>query len=392
MTFINMPTLDNLRVIELAGLAPGPFTGLLLAENGADVLRIDRVQETAVPSPDVLIRGKRSICVDLKKAGGRDLLLRMIPHVDVLIDPFRPGVLERLGLSPADVLLRRNQRLVVARLTGFRRDGKYAHMAGHDINYLAVSGVLSTLGPSARVGPLNRPLPPSPPGNILGDFAGGGLVCFAGILLALLSRSASGKGQVVEANMVDGVSYLATAPRISAKIPGQWDRPRGENLIDGGCPYYGVYECRDQGRYMAVAALEPQFFAALCRGLGGLGEIDWGSRQRDDRAAWPAMRRLFEATFRTKTRAEWETIFDGTDACCTPVLTHEELEAAHYQQRAMVTLHDTPSLTPDNGWAAKTLQPGAGGEILLRDWTGWKRDKDYVLVDGGVYSKEVAKI
>ncbi|KAJ5130812.1 uncharacterized protein N7515_006851 [Penicillium bovifimosum] len=303
-----MRALDNIRVLELAGLAPGPFAGLLLADNGADVLRVDRVQPGHTPSPDVLIRGKSSICVDLKSPAGTQLIQRLISHVDVLIDPFRPGVLEKLGLGP-DVLLKINPRLIIARLTGFRRDGKYATMAGHDLNYLAVSGVLSMLGPSVRIPPLNRPLPPSPPGNILADFAGGGLVCFMGIALALFARVTTGKGQVVEANMVDGVSYLATAPRISSKIPGQWDRPRGENLVDGGCPYYRVYECKDAGQYMAVASLEPKFFQALCIGLG-LSEKDWGG-DRENREFWPAIHVLFEKTFRTKTRKEWEQIFDG---------------------------------------------------------------------------------
>ncbi|CAK7237389.1 hypothetical protein SCUCBS95973_009942 [Sporothrix curviconia] len=314
----------------------------------------------------------------------RDLLLRMVAHADVLIDPFRPGVLERLSLGPREELLPRNPRLIVTRLTGYRRDAKYAHMAGHDINYLAVSGVLSTLGPA--------PLPPSPPGNLLADFAGGGLVCFTGILLALQARTASGRGQVVEANMVDGVSFLATAPRVSAKIAGQWDRPRGENLIDGGCPYYGVYACGDVDaeRYVAVAALEPQFFAALCRGLGGgknkqLAEGDWGGRPRDDRAAWPAMRRLFAERFRSRTRAEWEAIFDGTDACVTPVLAYGEMEAARYEQRAMVA--------PDDGWKVQTLAPGDGGEQLLQAWAGWARGRDYVVEEGGLRAvDEAAKL
>lgn len=385
-----MRVLDNIRVLELAGLAPGPFTGLLLADNGANVLRVDRVQPGHSPSPDVLIRGKSSICVDLKDSSGKDFLLRLIPHTDVFIDPFRPGVLERLGLGP-DVLLEINPRLILARLTGFRRDGKYAAMAGHDINYLAVSGVLSMLGPAVRTPPLGHPLPPSPPGNILADFAGGGMVCFVGILLALFARVRTGKGQVVETNMVDGVSYLATAPRISSKIPGQWDQPRGQNLVDGGCPYYRVYECKDTGNYMAVAALEPKFFEELSRGIG-LGEKDWGGK-RDDRSLWPAMHLLFEKAFRKKTRSEWETIFDGTDACCTPVLTHRELEANHYDQRPAVTLSDTPSVVPGHdGWSFRTLPLGKGGETVLHDWTGWKKGKDYVLTDRGLCSKEVAKI
>ncbi|XHG09497.1 hypothetical protein AWENTII_012552 [Aspergillus wentii] len=362
--------LNNLRVLELAGLAPGPFTGLLLADYGASVLRIDKHQDTSTPQP------------------GRPYSQQIL-HQHILIDPFRPGVLEKLGLSPS-VLCRLNPRLIVARLTGFRRDGKYASMAGHDLNYLAVSGILSMLGPSDAVAPFNRPLPPSPPGNILGDFAGGGLTCFAGILIALVSRAQTGKGQIVEANMVDGVSYLGTAPRLSTKIPGQWDRARGENLTDGGCPYYAVYECKDDGKYMAVAALEDRFFAALAKGLD-VGEENWGGK-RDDRACWPALKRVLQEKFRSMTRAEWEGVFDGTDACCTPVLTHAEMEASGYEQRAAVMLTETPSLPVEDGWTVKTLQPGYGGEKVLQEWLGWRKERDYIQEGWGLVKKESAKL
>lgn len=226
----------------------GPFAGLLLADWGASVLRIDRAvtgAHTDNPSPptsDLLTRHKSSIAVDIKSQPGISLILSLIPKVDILIDPFRPGVLEKAGLSPEKVLLKLNPRLIVARMTGFRRDGKYAAMAGHDINYLAVSGVLSQLG--------RKDSTPYPPANLLGDFGGGGLVCFLGIVMAVLQRKQSGMGQVVEANMVDGAAYLGVMPRFARKTP-MWDRPRGENLLDGGCPYYDTYECEDGG-YMAV--------------------------------------------------------------------------------------------------------------------------------------------
>lgn len=220
---------------------------MMLADYGASVLRIDKpsrfAAETAShPTPDLLTRRKGSIAVDFKDPAGISLIKELVKHADVLIDPFRPGVLEKLGLSPSDVLPKLNPRLIVARMTGFRCDGPYSRMAGHDINYLAVSGVLSMLGRASDK--------PYPPANLLGDFGGGGLMLVCGILQALIARDQRGVGQVVEANMVDGAAYLATMPRLGVKTH-MWDKPRGENTLDGGCPYYDVYETKD-GRYMAV--------------------------------------------------------------------------------------------------------------------------------------------
>ena len=214
---------------------------MLLADYGATVLRIDRAP--AIPTNDQLTRRKTSICVNMKLPLGLALIKKLIPNVDVVIDPFRPGVLEKAGLGPEEVLLKLNPRLVVGRMTGFRRDGKYSRMAGHDINYIAVSGVLSLFGRKGEK--------PYPPGNVIGDFAGGGAMCFLGILLALLGRERNGgRGQVVEANMVDGSAILATMPRLGMKIP-IWSGERGTNLLDGGSPYYDTYETKD-GKYMAV--------------------------------------------------------------------------------------------------------------------------------------------
>jgi alpha-methylacyl-CoA racemase len=217
---------------------------MMLADWGATVLRVDRAVSPGqeCPTGDLLTRHKSSIMVDLKSAAGIELIKNIIQKVDVVIDPFRPNVLEKLGLGPEDVLLCLNPRLIVARITGFRRDGKYSQMAGHDINYIAVSGVLGMLGPAT-----SRPLPP---GNLMGDFGGGGLMCFLGIVLALFARVSMGKGQVVEANMVDGSAYIATSPRLAHKTP-LWEGPRGTNLLDGGCPYYDVYETKD-GLHVAV--------------------------------------------------------------------------------------------------------------------------------------------
>ncbi|KAJ5360178.1 CoA-transferase family III [Penicillium concentricum] len=360
-----MSPLKGIKVIELAGLAPGPFAGLLLADYGASVLRIDRPNSI---SGDQLTRNKTSITLDLRDKASINILLRLLITADVLIDPFRPGVLERLGLSPTEILQKHNPRLIVARMTGFRRDGKYKDMAGHDINYIAVSGVLSMLGRANEK--------PYAPANILGDFAGGGAVCFQGILLALISRSHTGRGQVVEANMVDGSAYLATFPRLGRNTPA-WAEPRGENLLDSGCPYYDTYETKDSGRYFAVGALEPQFYAAFVRGLGfEIGNLP----KREDREQWPKLKEIFTRRFKEKTRVEWEAVFDGTDACATPVLEQAELEEDGYEQRPMVHLASTPAapiLADQGGWSGGGLLPGDGGVDTLREWVGWELGKDF---------------
>lgn len=276
-------------------------------------------------------------------------------------------------------------------MTGFRRDGKYKDMAGHDINYIAVSGVLGMLGRQGEK--------PYAPGNIIGDFAGGGGVCFMGILLALMQREKTGLGQVVEANMVDGSSFMASMPRFSTKTP-MWSGERGTNVLDGGCPYYDTYETKD-GRYMAVGALEPQFFAALLKGLG-IDEAKLGGR-REDQKTWPGMRELFTKTFKAKTRDEWEEVFDGTDACCTPVFEQAELEKAGFDQRPIVTLSNSPGFAiqdgeaegrpasegqgigiEGNGWTTSGLKPGVGGEEVLAQWMGWNRGRHYELNGGGL--------
>ncbi|CZR48966.1 putative alpha-methylacyl-coa racemase [Fusarium proliferatum ET1] len=371
------PPLDGTRVLEFAGLAPGPFAGLLCSDWGATVLRVDRPTSSSsgLNSKDLLTRRKSSIIVDLKTADGIRTIRDIIKHVDVVIDPFRPGVLEKLGLGPAE-LASLNPRLILARMTGFRRDGKYRNMAGHDINYVAVSGVLSMLGPSDGV--------PSPPMNLLGDFAGGGLVCFLGIVLALLERTTSGRGQVVEANMVDGSAFIATSPRLNMKTS-LWNRDRGTNLLDGGCPYYAVYETKDS-RYMAVGALEPQFFAILVQKLKPYGLQH--PPDREDRSSWPELRNQLAKIFRSQSRAHWESIFDETDACVTPVLTQQELEASRYEQRPIVRLDTSPAL-PNNipehdGYKSSPLRAGHGGVQVLSEWLGWKLGVDFDDTDRGI--------
>lgn len=338
--------------------------------------------------------------MDLKSAAGIAFVKSLARHADIIIDPFRPGVLEKLDLGP-DVLRELNPRIIVGRMTGFRRDGRYKDMAGHDINYLAVSGALSLLGRKDE-----KPLPPA---NILGDFAGGGAILFQGILLALLAREESGKGQVVEANMVDGSSYLASFPRMLLKTP-MWDRPRGDNVLDSGCPWYDTYETKD-GKYMAVGALEPQFFKELIKGLGLTGrKIE---ERRQDRETWPDLKATFTDLFKTKTRAEWEKIFDKTDACCTPVLDYGELKSDSSRegdQRPAVTLRDTPALAVSKGppsrdpstgqgsgvigggYLGMPLYPGQGGENILKQWLGWTRGNDFEVENGGLVRKASSKL
>eukprot|EP00743_Colponemidia_sp_Colp-15_P007822 GILK01008471.1.p1 GENE.GILK01008471.1~~GILK01008471.1.p1 ORF type:complete len:396 (-),score=49.01 GILK01008471.1:79-1227(-) len=315
--------LQGVRVLELAGLAPVPFCGMVLADFGADVVKVDRdLSEDAMPEP--LCRGKRSVSLNLKSALGREALLQLVDRADVLIEPFRPGVMEKLGLGP-DVLLARNSRLIFARLTGFGQSGSMKARAGHDINYLALSGALSLFGRNDRV-------PPLPPVNLLADFAGGGLMCALGILIALFERSKSGKGQVVDTAMVDGVSYLSSfVHRLAAA--GHWQRPRGQNLLDTGAPFYDTYRCKDD-RFVAVGAIEPQFYAELIQGLGL--DPDQLPHQMDS-SRWPEMKIKFAEVFASKTREEWDAVFGQTDACVTPVLElNEVMNHPHNKERQLL--------------------------------------------------------
>lgn len=302
-------------MVELAGIGPAPYACMLLAELGADVLRIDRPGAGAgvVPAEhDLLLRSRPCAAVDLKAEGGRDLLLALADRADVLVEGLRPGVTERLGLGP-DVCAARNPRLVYARMTGWGQNGPLAQRAGHDINYAGLTGALHAIGTAEQ---------PVPPLNLVADFGGGSLFLVVGVLAALLERASSGRGQVVDAAMVDGASSLMTMVH-GLLAAGLWQDRRQANLLDGGAPFYGTYACAD-GRHVAVGALEPQFFAALLDGLG-LREEFPGSQHDVDR--WPDQRALLARTFRTRTRDEWAVWFEGTDACVTPVLSLLEAPA-----------------------------------------------------------------
>jgi alpha-methylacyl-CoA racemase len=325
----NMKPLDGIKVIEMAGLAPSPYCGMILADFGADVVIVDRPTKGMPEIPNVMERnpfdrGKRSIRINLKTTEGLDILRRMIRVSDVLVEPYRPGVMEGLGLGPREALAL-NPKLVYARLTGWGQDGPYARLAGHDINYIALSGALSLF---RRKG--ERPLPPC---NILGDFAGGGMLCGLGILLALIEREKSGKGQVVDAAMVDGATHLLTY-FFGLLAHGLMTPDIGTNMLDGGAPYYQTYETAD-GKFMAVGAIEARFYELFIEGLG----LDPSSLPpQNDQARWPELRARFAEVFRTRTRDEWTAIFEGKDACVAPVLElHEVSFHAHNRVRGLLT-------------------------------------------------------
>jgi len=326
--------LAGVKVIELGGIGPGPHAGMVLADLGADVVRVRRPGGLTMPSEDrdLLHRGKRIVDLDVKTRP--DMLLELAAKADVLLDCFRPGTCERLGIGPDDCAAV-NPRLIFARITGWGQDGPLAQTAGHDINYLSQTGALSALG--------YRDRPPMPPLNLVADFGGGSMLVLLGIVVALYERERSGKGQVVDAAMVDGVSLLAQM-MWTMKSTGALRDERESFLLDGGAPFYRCYETSD-GKYMAVGAIEPQFFAALLTGLGLSpdevpGQLDIGSYQR--------MYDVFAERFASRTRDEWTQAFTGTDACVTPVLTWREAAAAdHLQARStVITVHGVEQAAP----------------------------------------------
>ncbi len=314
-----MGPLEGIRIIEFQGIGPGPFCGMMLSDMGAEVIRIDRAAnvvggDPATPPVDVLARGRKSIGVDLKNPDGVETVLRLIETADGLIEGFRPGVMERLGLGPEECLAR-NPRLVYGRMTGWGQEGPYALAAGHDINYIALAGALEPIGRHGEA--------PVPPLNLVGDFGGGGMLLAFGMACGLIEAARSGKGQVVDAAMVDGAATLM-AMFHSMRAMGVWNDERGTNLLDTGSHFYDVYECAD-GRYISIGSIEPQFYAELLR-LTGLDSDEEFARQlvRED---WPHLKARITEVFATKTRDEWCEIMDATDVCFAPVLTLEEAPA-----------------------------------------------------------------
>jgi alpha-methylacyl-CoA racemase len=360
-----MGPLAGIRVLEFESIGPAPFAGMLLADMGADVLVIDRPANTDLGLKrerwyDVMMRGKRSVTLDLKKQESAEAALQLLTRADCLIEGMRPGVMERLGLGP-DVALARNPKLVYGRMTGWGQDGPLAPRAGHDINYIALAGVLHAFGRKGEA--------PVPPLNLVGDFGGGGMLLGFGVACALLEAARSGRGQVVDAAMVEGASLLGAMFAGFLKA-GSWSEARGENILDTGAPWYNVYETKD-GKHISIGSIETRFYEELLQKLGV------PDRGQHDRKAWPEMRALFAKTFKTKTRDEWCKVFEGSDACFAPVLSWSEArrDAHNVARKSFVEVAkvEQPSPAPRfsrTPGAVRRAPPerGEGGRRALQDW------------------------
>jgi alpha-methylacyl-CoA racemase len=367
---IRQGPLTGIRVIELAGIGPAPYAGQLLADMGADVIVVDR------PGPGrkaIDARGKRSIVLDLKQEAATDTLLKLVATADVLIEGLRPGVTERLGIGP-EACHGVNPRLVYARMTGWGQTGPFAQMAGHDINYIGMTGALNAMGRKGE--------PPMPPLNLVGDFGGGSMFLLTGILAALLVAEKTGKGDIVDASIVDGTNSLMSFVYGMAGL-GQWRPERESNLLDGAAPYYRCYMTQD-GKFIAVGCIEPQFFAAMMERLPVDAQIYGG---QNDFTRWAEQHIFLEDIFATKTREGWEAVFAGTDACVTPVLGYEEA-AAHPANSARHT-H-----VQQNAWTHPQIAPRLASTALANDFAIPAKGGDYasVLADAGLDETEIAAL
>jgi alpha-methylacyl-CoA racemase len=313
-----MGPLQGVKVIEIAGIGPGPFCAMMLSDMGAEVLRVDRAERVRPdrpdrpPAADVMGRGRRNIAVDLKKPEGAEVVLKLVEQADALIEGFRPGVAERLGIGP-DACMARNPRLVYGRMTGWGQEGPMAQAAGHDINYISLAGALHAIGRAGQ--------PPSPPLNLVGDFGGGGMLLAFGVACALVESQKSGIGQVIDAAMVDGAAALMASFHGTLHT-GNWVDERGHNMLDGGAHFYDAYETAD-GKYISIGSIEPQFYAELLEKSGLQGEE---LPPQMDRSQWPALKEKVTAIFKSKTRDEWCALMEGSDVCFAPVLTLKEAQ------------------------------------------------------------------
>lgn len=356
--------LSGLKVVEFAGLGPSPFACMLLSDMGAEVVTIDRPGKKLGDRTNIVGRGRTVVTADLKDPIAREEVLCLIDHADVLVEGYRPGVMERLGLGP-EVLEQRNRRLIYGRMTGWGQSGPLAPTAGHDIGYIALSGALHAIGPAGGF--------PAPPLNLVGDYGGGSLYLVSGILAALYERERSGQGQVIDAAITDGVISIMTH-FVASALRGQFNEERGTNLLDGGAPYYAVYEASDK-KYVAIGAIEPNFFEILCERIN----LDESLRNaQNDRERWPALRSEFARIFSTKTRDEWQALLENTDACFAPVLSIGEAASHthHAARRAFVEIEGViqPAPAPRFSRSVTRVQAAAPKEAVtvqsvLKRWS-----------------------
>ncbi|MFP6839427.1 MAG: CaiB/BaiF CoA-transferase family protein [Pseudohongiellaceae bacterium] len=359
-----MGPLKGIRVIEMAGIGPGPFCAMMLSDMGAEVVRIDRLSHKGAGSrANVLNRGRRSLALDLKTPQGVETTLALIDEADVLIEGFRPGVMERLGLGP-EPCLERNPKLVYGRMTGWGQSGPLAQAAGHDINYISIAGALGAMGYADR--------PPAPPLNLVGDFGGGAMYLLSGVLAALIERSNSGQGQVIDAAMTDGTASLLS-PFFGLMAMNLWTTDRSSNKLDGGAHYYGSYECRD-GKHISIGSIEPQFYALL---LEKCEITDESFLAQQDQSGWPDLRNKLETLFKTKTRDDWCAIMEGTDVCFAPVLNlkeashhpHNEARATYVDFEGVTQPAPAPRFSRTQGEIQSSAAlAGEHSEQVLRDW------------------------
>ena len=376
--------LEGIRIIELAGLGPTPFCGMMLADQGADVILIERPvrNRPGDARKDILNRSRRSLVLDLKKPRSVEIVRRLAQSADGLIEGFRPGVMERLGLGP-DLLLRDNPRLAYGRMTGWGQAGSAAQQAGHDINYIALAGVLDACG---RAGGQ-----PTPPINMLGDFGGGGMLLAFGMLAGILSARSNGKGQVIDCAMTDGAALLS-AMVWTMRAQGRWGGGRGENLLDTGAHFYDTYETKDGG-FVAVGAIEPAFYQQFCERLGVADDPQFRSQM--DGSQWPELKQRVSAIFRTRTRDEWVEIFAGSDACFSPVLSMDEARVHdHNRERGLIievdgVLQPAPAPRFSKSVVGRPAMPGLPGEGSggLLDELGYSVHEIEQLRDDGVFGK-----
>jgi len=360
--------LSGIKVVEFEAIGPGPFCGMMLADMGADVLVVDRPQPPDLGVNrerwyDVTMRGRRSVTLDMKSPGGVEAALALLSRADALIEGFRPGVMERLGLGP-EVVLARNPKLVYGRMTGWGQDGPLAPRAGHDINYIALSGTLDAIGRAGQA--------PVPPLNLIGDYGGGGMLLAFGIAAALVEAQRSGKGQVVDAAMVEGASLLAAGFH-GMRAAKRWQDARGSNMLDGGAPWYDTYATRD-GKYVAIGSIEARFYAELLQRMGLAAE---GLPAQTDRAGWPVLRKRFAEVFATRTRDEWCAVFEGSDACFAPVLgfgeaaadPHNAARGAFVEVAGVSQPGPAPRFSRTPGSVRRAPpERGQGGAEALADW------------------------